>query len=33
VFLLEAVFSAANEAQAINRVHRIGQTKPTMVHR
>lgn len=33
VFLLEPVFNAANEAQAVNRVNRIGQTKPTTVHR
>jgi E3 ubiquitin-protein ligase SHPRH len=33
VFLLEPVFSAAMEAQAINRIHRIGQSKVTTVHR
>lgn len=33
VFLLEPVFNAATEAQAINRIHRIGQTRPTFVHR
>lgn len=33
VFLLEPSFSAAIEAQAINRIHRIGQTKPCFVHR
>lgn len=33
VFLLEPIFNAATEAQAINRIHRSGQTKPTFVHR
>jgi hypothetical protein len=33
VFLLEPVFNAATEAQAVNRVYRIGQSKPTFIHR
>lgn len=33
VFLLEPSLSSAVELQAINRVHRIGQTKVTYVHR
>jgi hypothetical protein len=33
VFLLEPIFNAATEAQAVNRVFRIGQTKPTVIHR
>ena len=33
IFLVEPVFSAAVEAQAINRIHRIGQTRQTKVHR
>jgi hypothetical protein len=33
VFLLEPVLNAKLEAQAVGRVHRIGQTRPTTVHR
>ena len=33
VFLMEPLLNAAVEAQAIGRVHRIGQDKRTTVHR
>ena len=33
VFLLEPQLSLATEAQAIGRVHRVGQTRETTVHR
>ena len=33
VILLEPILNPGNELQAVGRVHRIGQTKPTFVHR
>jgi len=33
VFLFEPIMNAQQEAQAINRVYRIGQTRPTVVHK
>jgi SNF2 family DNA or RNA helicase len=33
VFLLEPLLNLEQEAQAVNRVHRVGQTRPTYVHR
>ena len=33
VFLLEPIMNFQQEAQAVNRVHRIGQTRPTVVHK
>jgi superfamily II DNA or RNA helicase len=33
VFLIEPLLNAAVEAQAIGRVHRIGQDKLTTIHR
>lgn len=33
VFLLEPLLNAAVEAQAVNRVHRGGQTRATTIHR
>lgn len=33
VFLVEPILNPADELQAVGRVHRIGQTKPTFIHR
>ncbi|XP_077977892.1 E3 ubiquitin-protein ligase SHPRH-like [Glandiceps talaboti] len=33
VLLVEPIINPASELQAVGRVHRIGQTKPTIVHR
>ncbi len=33
VLLMEPVLNPGSELQAIGRVHRIGQTRPTFVHR
>ena len=33
VLLMEPILNPAQELQAIGRVHRIGQNKPTTVHR
>lgn len=33
MFILEPLLNAAVEAQAVNRVHRGGQNRPTTVHR
>ncbi|XP_054287252.1 E3 ubiquitin-protein ligase SHPRH-like [Macrosteles quadrilineatus] len=33
VFLVEPILNPADELQAVGRVHRIGQTRPTTVHR
>lgn len=33
VLLMEPVMNPGSELQAIGRVHRIGQTRPTVVHR
>lgn len=33
VFLTESILNPGEEQQAIGRIHRMGQTKPTFVHR
>ena len=33
VFLLEPLLNLEQEAQAVNRIHRIGQTRESIVHR
>lgn len=33
VLLMEPVLNPGQELQAVGRVHRIGQTRPTVVHR
>ena len=33
VLLIEPILNPAQELQAIGRVHRIGQTKATVIHR
>jgi SNF2 family DNA or RNA helicase len=33
VFLFEPILNSQQEAQAINRVYRIGQTRPTFIHK
>jgi E3 ubiquitin-protein ligase SHPRH len=33
IFLLEPLLNAQQEMQAVNRIHRIGQTKATVIHK
>lgn len=33
VYILDPIMNAQQEAQAVNRVHRIGQLRPTVVHK
>lgn len=33
VFLIEPILNPGEEQQAVGRIHRMGQTKPTFVHR
>jgi E3 ubiquitin-protein ligase SHPRH len=33
VLLIEPILNPAQELQAVGRVHRIGQNKPTVVHK